>query len=400
MMANGTVAQVFSNGVALPIARNVATGQFVGVAKAVLSANSLPLTVPINLATSALQMHQTHRGFTAVLGGINQMKNMLGALQATTALIGVGTIANVVISAVTLHKVLKLREDINQLRVEVKDGFVSLETLVKGQSQEIIDQIKQSVADIKFEQHRVALIQAYSKFIAAANLIQTTVECTSQAIRDADLSNARHLLEEALSNYRNPQLLSETSALGKLRRMECAWLIEQTIASTFEMQGEHRAVSKRLERLIEHIKADLVAVSNGIDSQEELDAIYPEIMRIVQKDLQAIELWKESLAWVQSLPPSELKELGSLEIIDAELVPAEPLNEVPEESFYSNIKPKSHFDSLREQVVLMALPTRRKDLIMAIRESEFFQQSQSLTIQRLDQASDLTISNLYYYVKN
>ena len=48
------------------------------------------------------------------------------SLQATTAFIGVGTVAVGVLSAVNLQQTLKLRKEVGQLRIEVKDGFIDL----------------------------------------------------------------------------------------------------------------------------------------------------------------------------------------------------------------------------------------------------------------------------------
>jgi uncharacterized protein (UPF0254 family) len=43
-------------------------------------------------------------------------------LQATTALIGVGTLAGVGLGAVNLHQTLKLRKEVEQMRFEIKNG--------------------------------------------------------------------------------------------------------------------------------------------------------------------------------------------------------------------------------------------------------------------------------------
>lgn len=63
--------------------------------------------------------------------GITAIQQNLGVLQATTALIGVGMIANIAISAASLHQILKLREDVRQMRIEIKDGFIDLKKHLK-----------------------------------------------------------------------------------------------------------------------------------------------------------------------------------------------------------------------------------------------------------------------------
>lgn len=153
-------------------------------------------------------------------------------LKATTALIGVGTVAGVVLSAVNLHQTLKLREDVKQLRLEVKDGFIDLEKALKNQGEEIIQRIEEVAQDVEFRHHRTILIQAYGRFLQATNRIKIAISSEDLSVRDADLANARQTLDLALADYNNPRLLSETCAAGQLRRLECAWAIEQTIALT------------------------------------------------------------------------------------------------------------------------------------------------------------------------
>jgi hypothetical protein len=43
--------------------------------------------------------------------------------------------------------------------------------------------------------------------------MKIAMSCEDASIRNADLANARQTLSEALADYNNPRLLSETSAL-------------------------------------------------------------------------------------------------------------------------------------------------------------------------------------------
>ena len=52
--------------------------------------------------------------------------------------------------------------------------------------------------------------------------------CQDLSIRNYTLQIAQAMLVNALADYNNPQLLSETCAAGQLRRLECAWAIDQT----------------------------------------------------------------------------------------------------------------------------------------------------------------------------
>jgi hypothetical protein len=398
LIDSGQLVQVISKtGDLLPIARDL-TGRFAEIAIGTTSSFN-PLVMPAQMAIGGVQMYQNHRGFTKVLGGIAEIQQTLGVLQATTALIGVGTIANIAISAVNLHQILQLREDVRQMRVEIKDGFIDLKQALKDQGAEILNYIDQVAQDIKFEQHRVVLVRAYGKFLGATKLIQSAVACENIEIRDKDIANARQMLEESLSDYRNPHLLSETSPLGKLRRMECSWAIEQTIIRTFQIQKQSGAVSHRLKNLQASIRQDIVDVSNSVRSQEEIDFIYPEIRRICTQDLAVLSSWQEQAEWIQSLPASDLKLLESSEPVEVSLESTSTVNEleIPEQEIYDDIKPKSHFDSLRDQLQLMALPELRlKYENYVVAKAQAFGHK-ALSMETLKQSSDMAIANLYHY---
>jgi len=399
LLNSGQLTQVISkSGHLLPLARDMATGRFVEIAMGGGSSCCNPLAIPAQVAMGGLQMYQTHKGFTAVLGGITQIQQTLGVLQATTALIGVGTIANVAISAASLHQILKLREDVRQMRVEIKDGFIDLKKALKDQGAEILNHIDEVAADIKFEQHRVVLIHAYSQFLAATKLIQQSL-LTEPHIRDQGLASARHMLSLALADYRNPQLLSETSALGKLRRMECAWAIEQTIIMTYQIQKQSGAVTQGLQSLQTTIRKDIVDVSNAVQSQEEIDLLYPEISRICTQDLAVLSSWQEQSEWIQSLPASDLKLLESSELssVPQEMTSALSNFEVPEQKIYEELKPKSHFDSLRDQLKLMASPELRSKYEYEVVEKAQASGHKALKADVVKQSSHVAIANLYHY---
>ncbi len=57
--------------------------------------------------------------------GLQSLQTSVGVLQATTALIGVGTVASVALGAINLHQTLKLREEVKQMRLEVKMATIA-----------------------------------------------------------------------------------------------------------------------------------------------------------------------------------------------------------------------------------------------------------------------------------
>ncbi len=295
---------------------------------------------------------------------IDALQKSVGVLQSTTALIGVGTAAGVALSAVNLWQTLKLREDMKQLRLEVKDGFIDLKQALKEQGAEIIEQIDRVARDIKFEQHRLALIRAYGQFMEGTRLIKTALSCNDISIRNADLANARQTLSNSLAAYNNPHLLSETCAAGQLRRLECAWAIEQTIALTYQLQNQPAALSDRIAHLQDKIRQDSLTVIERCASEEELDFLFPEITRIQTVDLAVLESWQNHTDWMRSLSPDERQKLSRLNIADAApsdsnrdaAVLAEPV----EQSLCANLKQKSHYESLRDQLRFIVKPDLRR----------------------------------------
>ncbi|MBN3941531.1 hypothetical protein [Nostoc sp. NMS9] len=398
----GKYLQVFSNGVPLSMARDTVTGQFVGHAIGATVNNSplSPLITASNLVTSGAQMYQTQQGFTSVLNGLQTIQTSLGVLQATTALIGVGTVAGVALTAVNLHQTMKLRKEVEQMRLEVKNGFIDLKQALKDQGVEVRQIIEQVAQDIKFEQHRTALVRAYGVFIQAMNRFRSAMQLQDFSRRNAEIDGVRGMLFAALADYSNPHLLEEACAAGQLRRLECAWIIEQVIVATYQVQNEVSAVSDRLILLQDKICEDALTVINRCESHDELDFLFPEIIRIKNHDLAVLDSWQNHVDWMGSLPSSELKLLSSADFNSPEthnstINVAEP----PEQLVYESLAEKSHFYSLRDQLLFIFEPELRREYEFYISQQAGITGYKTLITSNLQQASDLTVGNLYYYFK-
>ncbi len=158
-----------ATGQLLPLVRDPNTGRFVEIAVGAVVNNSpvQTLVAPVQLVTGAAQMYQNHRGFTAVLSGLNSIQSSLGVLQATTAVIGIGVAAGVALSAVNLYQTMKLKKAVERLEVKVDNGFIDLKQALRDQGAEVRQLIEQVAQDIKFEQHRLVLVRAYGLFTQA-----------------------------------------------------------------------------------------------------------------------------------------------------------------------------------------------------------------------------------------
>jgi hypothetical protein len=436
-----------ASGQLIGVVRNKATGRFAGNAIAAVVGKSplAPLVTVAQFAIMGAQIVQNHMGFQGInrrvegvsaqvqevseqvagvskqvealdikfqdfssitQAGLQSIQASMGVLQATTAVIGVGVAAGVALSAVNLYQTMKLREDVKQLRLEVKNGFIDLKKALKDQGSEIIQRIDEVAQDIKFEQHRLVLIRAYGKFLEATKLMKTAMSCEDMSIRNATLANAQLMLAGALADYNNPQLLSETSAAGQLRRLECAWAIDQTIILSFQLQNQLAAVSDRLSHLQDKIRQDSLTVIERCETEDELDFLFPELTRIHDHDLAVLESWQNHVDWMHSLPPSEVKLLESADFSNSEITAQPDTNatsirsEVPSEQLlYENLKQKSHPASLRDQLVLMMKPTLRQEFASYISQQAAIAGYKTLVPANLQKASDLAVANLYWYFK-
>ncbi|MEH2414120.1 hypothetical protein [Nostoc sp.] len=396
----GKYLQVFSNGVPLSMARDAVSGKFIANAIGVTLNNSplSPLIAVSNLVMSGARMYQTHKDFTVVLNSLQTIQTSLGVLQATTALIGVGTVAGVALTAVNLHQTLKLRKEVEQMRLEVKNGFIDLKQALKGQGVEIRQIIEQVAQDIKFEQHRTVLVRAYGVFIQAMSCFRSAMQLQDFSLRNAGINDARGMLFAALADYSNPHLLEETCAAGQLRRLECAWAIEQAIILTYQVQNGISAVSDRLSHLQDKICKDALTVINRCESHDELDFLFPEIIRIKNHDLAVLYSWQNHVDWMRSLPSSELKLLSSADFNSSDShYSTINLAEPPEQLVYESLTEKSHFYSLRDQLLFIFKPELRREYELYISQQAVIAGHKTLVTSNLQQASDLTVANLYYY---
>jgi len=401
----GKYAQVFTSaGVPIGMARDTATGQFVAHAVGAVAENSpiSPLISPVKLMMGAAQMYQTNQGFTAVQAGLQSIQTSLGVLQATTAFIGVGTIAVGALSAVNLHQTLKLRKEVEQLRFEVKEGFIDLKQALQDQCREIQELIYQAFQDIEFKNHRTILVRAYGLFTQALNRLRSAMQIQDTNRRNAEIDGARGMLFQALADYDNPELLQATCSAGKLRRLECAWAIEQAIIATYQVQNEPSAVSDRLFHLQGKIRQDALNIIDACQTHDEVDFLFPEITRICDHDLLVLESWSNQVDWVRSLPASERKLLESADLKQSDFPVSSEINidaVPPEELLYEKLKQKSHSLSLLDQLKVKVSPALREEYESYVSQQSVKSGYKSLVSSNLQQASDLAVTNLYWYFK-
>ena len=134
--------------------------------------------------------------------------------------------------------------------------------------------------------------------------------------------------------------------------------------------------------------------------------LFPEITRIHEHDLAVLDSWQNHVDWMRSLPPESSQLLISSDFSspltlspdtkEATTALVEPL----EQLLYENLKQKSHFPSLRDQLLFMMKPELRRESESYISQQAAIAGYKTLVASNLQQASDLAVANLYWYFKN
>ncbi len=340
----------------------------------------------------------------SVSANLQTIQSSVGAIQGSMALIGLGTVAGVALSAVNLYHILKLREDVKQLRLAVHHGFIDLKEALKDQGSEIIERIDQVAKDVEFQHHSTILVQAYGDFQKAQNWLQDALGLPNVNARNTAMTGVQGMLYKSLAAYDNPHLLKGTCCAGQLRRQECVWAIDQVITTTFQFQGAYDVVSNRVSQLKDKIRKDILTIINSCKTEEELDFLFPEITRIHNHDLAVLESWQNHVDWIQTLSPKERQLLASSDIPTIEssdndsapAVAAEP----EEQLLYENLKPKSHYQSLRDQLKFLFKPDLRRGHESYISQQASASDLKALAPSKWEAIPDLTVANLYWYFKD
>jgi hypothetical protein len=109
---------------------------------------------------------------------------------------------------------------------------------------------------------------------------------------------------------------------------------------------------------------------------------------------------------MRSLPASELKLLQSADLDNSEVTGNSDVNThttvlaaPPEQLLYENLKQKSHFFSLCNQLAWMMRPNLRQEFESYISQQSAIAGYKTLVSANLQKASDLAVANLFWYFK-
>lgn len=352
-------------------------------------------------------VQKSSQSITEVQGGIKSLRSSVGVLQSTTALIGVGTVATFAVASVSLYNIIKLREEVKQARVEIKNGFLDLKSALRDQGDAVLKKLDEVAEDVKFHQQKLMMMNAYGQFQQALNLIQNALLCSDRQTHNDTLNNALNLLTNALAIYSSPELYAENSALAYLRRAECAWAMEQAIAFIFHLRQQEDVVVHHINRLLDKMHSDALLVVDRCESEAELAVIFPELTRLYRYDVPTLSIWRNQIEWASSLPSSDKQQFASLqpytearnevnEVSDSPLA----MTELPEDTLYRNLSQISHFQSLQDQLRFMIKPSVRREREIFIEQHSQAAGYKALVPQTWDGISDQIVANLYWHLRS
>jgi hypothetical protein len=399
LRAGKLVQATTADGRLLPQLRDVATGRIVEIAKATTEFSLESIAAPAQLVMGPIQMLQTHLGFQKTYKMLDTLQKSVAVLQGTTAVIGVGTVAGVALSGVNLYQTLKIRKNLQKIDLKI-DRVLDC---ISSESEDIRQRIDRVTEDVEFRHHRTILERAYGQFQQALESLKNMLQIQESYDRAIHLAQISAILIQALADYKNPQIYSKnTNAPARIRRYECAWQMEQAIAMIFVWQGQFASASNQMQQLRKNIHQDTWDIISCCETEEELDFIYPELKRIYTHDLPVLEEWHFQIDYLKTAPKEELEAIKTVtDASETEILEVETSveNQLIEKIQYEQLKETSHFLALRDQLKCTINPEARKEYETYISERSPHHGYRSLAASNWKEVSDITVANLYWYLK-
>ncbi len=349
-------------------------------------------------------MHQTKLGFEKTYQMLGTLQSNVALLHATTAVIGIGTFAGAALSGVNLYQTLKIRKELKNVAKDVKETQALILNKISEESEDIKSRIDRVADDVNFNHHKTILGQAYGRFEQAVNETKNYLNLENTQTRINHLSHTNSELATVLADYRNPQIYTkETNFPARLRRYECAWQIEQAIAIIYILLKEFYAASNKMNQLRQNIRKDTIDVISSCQTEEELDFIYPELMRIYIEDIPIIEAWHTQVNYLKTASKEEFNEIINLKISEESIsdeVDISTENELIEQKQYEALKQTSHFNALRDNLKFTVNPETRREHEVYIADRSPKEGYYALAPSNWKEVPDMTVANLYWYLKS
>ncbi|HEY9863851.1 MAG TPA: hypothetical protein V6D21_06700 [Candidatus Obscuribacterales bacterium] len=336
--------------------------------------------------------------------GVDSVQEKASILESVTATLGVGVALLGILSAQNLQQTRELNRKLDLVQLGLEKGFTDLKLMINSQGDEILKTINQVSQEIQQEIHSVQFIKAYGIFQSVHNdRLPSALITQNPTDRNDKLNLTWNELQNCLAIYNNKELISCPSISGKLKRLECAWAIEQTLALIDILKNDFDACIFQLNHLREKIIKDCLYLTESCQSEAEIDFIFPRINSIINHDMLLIDFWKNNLKVIQNLSVEDQEKLANLDVTDIlSLNQAQESNALQKRSpfeLYQELKAQSHFVALKDQLKFLIKPELRFEYESYISQRAIAINFQGLALTNWQEVPDLTVANLYYYFK-
>ncbi len=346
-----------------------------------------------------------NREISNLQSSISDLQEQSGVLESTTATLSLGMALQGVLSGKNLLATGKVENKINIISVTLEKGLITLKEAIYNQGDEILKTINQVSQEIKQEIHRVEFIKAYGIFKSVHDSqLPSALITQNPQDRNDKLNLIWSQLQTCLAIYNNNELISCPTIAGKFKRLECAWSIEQTLALVDILKNDFEACVYQLNHLKDKIIKDCFTLTESCQSEEEIDYIFPRINYILNQDMLLIDFWKNNLKVIPNLSMEDRKIIASLDVRDIVLYnqsqDSQAIQQQSPVEQYQELKAKSHYLSLKDQLKFLIKPEFRSDYESYITQRAIAINLKGFVPSNWQEVPDLTVANLYYYLKD
>lgn len=209
---------------------------------------------------------------------------MLSSIQSSISAIGFAATAGCALSAVNVYQLVKVQKTLTQLNQKVDDGFIDLKLFMNERLENLLE-----------EQQRRRLAEAYHLYLCGLERLKTAFVVNDVLNRNNAITHCISEFNSALSIYDSSYDNQHSNLAAKLRRLECCWSIQGSIAEAYAMQEEYEASLYSYKKLQQRIfnETDNFVSSLNQDSHNFITAdlhwIYQNDIKILDAKIKLLE---------------------------------------------------------------------------------------------------------------
>lgn len=220
---------------------------------------------------------------------------MLSSIQTSIGAIGFAATAGCVLSAVNVYQLIKVQKTLTQLNQKVDDGFIDLKLFMNERLENLLE-----------EQQKRRLAEAYHLYLCGLERLKTAFIVNDVINRNNTITHCISEFNNALAIYDSSYTNKHSNLAAKLRRLECCWSIQGSIAEAYLMQEEYEASLYSYKRLQQRIFSETDNFISSIDQEThsfitaDLHWIYQNDIKILDEKIKLLEEFKKTKVFQQT----------------------------------------------------------------------------------------------------